>query len=157
MLGWHVSVADRRGRLATRMRFPQARRIVAADWDEAIEALTFSPRTAVVLMTHDLDDDARILSHLPRRTLRYVGALGPAHRRAWLLAQASAPGVAGNSDAPWSVRGPIGLDLGDRSPAGIAVAVVAEIVALLNRREPRPLSRTGVSGGSAHEAAGVSS
>src|SRR5262249_39243574 len=31
-LGWHVSVADRRARLATRARFPRAQAVVAADW-----------------------------------------------------------------------------------------------------------------------------
>jgi xanthine/CO dehydrogenase XdhC/CoxF family maturation factor len=37
------------------------------------------------------------------------------------------------------VRGPIGLDLGDRSAAGIAVAVAAEIIAQLNVRDAQPL------------------
>jgi len=130
-LGWHVSVADRRTRLATAARFPRARTIVAAEWDEAIDALTFSTRTAVVLMTHSVDDDACILARLARQPLAYLGALGPAHRREWLVEQASA--------AAHTLRGPIGLDLGDRSPAGIAVAVAAEILARLNCRHARPL------------------
>ena len=139
LLGWHVSVADRRARLATRARFPKARQVVAGDWESVIETLTFSSRTAAVLMTHDLDDDAQVLSRLPR-TLPYVGALGPAHRREWLLEEASSlGGVARHEQAPLRVRGPIGLDLGDRSPAGIAVAVVAEILAQLNWRTPQPL------------------
>lgn len=138
MLGWHVTVVDRRGRLATRARFPQARQVVAADWPEAIEMLTFSSRSAAVLMTHDLDDDARILSLLPQH-LPYTGALGPAHRREWLLEQALSL-TFDREDPPPPVRGSIGLDLGDRSPAGIAVAVVAEILAHLNCRDARPLN-----------------
>jgi xanthine/CO dehydrogenase XdhC/CoxF family maturation factor len=66
-LGWHVSVADRRARLATRARFPNADAVLAADWDKAVAALGFSPRTAAVHMTHSLDDDARVLSLLSGR------------------------------------------------------------------------------------------
>jgi xanthine dehydrogenase accessory factor len=136
-LGWHVSVCDRRARLATSARFPRARQVVAADWDEAIDAITFSSRTAVVMMTHNLTDDAQVLSLLPR-PLAYVGALGPAHRRAWLLEEALTLMIDGD-DEGLTLRGPIGLDLGDRSPQGIAVAVAAEILAQLNRRHARPL------------------
>ena len=142
-LGWHVSVADRRARFATRARFPNARAVLATDWDEAVDAVVCSPRTAAVLMTHSLDDDARVLSLLSRRQLAYVGALGPAHRREWLLEQASSLAVEPDVHAPVKLHGPIGLDLGDRSAAGIAVAVAAEILARLNHRDAKPLHDAG--------------
>jgi xanthine/CO dehydrogenase XdhC/CoxF family maturation factor len=128
-LGWHVSVADRRARFATVSRFPDAQAV--------LEAVTFSPRTAVVLMTHDLDDDARVLSLLSERPLAYLGALGPTHRREWLLEQASMLTVTPDDRIAGILRGPIGLDLGERSAAGIAVAIVAEILSHLNQRTAR--------------------
>jgi xanthine dehydrogenase accessory factor len=137
-LGWHVSVADRRARLATSSRFPEADHIVAADWWTSLESITFTPRTAVVLMTHSLEDDVEILSLFRERSVAYLGVLGPEHRRAWLLERID---DADRSD--WlreNLRGPIGLDLGDRSPAGIAVSIVAEIQSELNGRTPAPLS-----------------
>jgi xanthine dehydrogenase accessory factor len=142
LLGWHVAVVDRRARFATAARFPRATAVFAGDWNEAVDALTFSPRTAVVLMTHDLDDDARVLSLLSGRPLAYVGALGPAHRREWLLDEVSSLSAGHAADPPVMVRGPIGLDLGDRSAAGIAVAVTAEILAALNHRQAQPLDAT---------------
>jgi xanthine/CO dehydrogenase XdhC/CoxF family maturation factor len=142
-LGWHVSVVDRRARLATRARFPNARVVVAGEWDEAVDAVVCSPRTAAVLMTHSLDDDARVLSLLSRRQLSYVGALGPAHRRQWLIDQASAYDATRRDQIAMKVHGPIGLNLGDRSAAGIAVAVAAEILARLNHRDARPLHDAG--------------
>jgi xanthine/CO dehydrogenase XdhC/CoxF family maturation factor len=132
-LGWHVTVVDRRARLATEARFPTADAVLAADWDEAVNALRFTPRTAAVLMTHSIDDDARILPLLARRPLSYVGALGPGHRRRWLLEAAEREGPLSDALAQ-ALRGPIGLDLGDRSAAGIAIAVAAEILAQLNER-----------------------
>jgi xanthine/CO dehydrogenase XdhC/CoxF family maturation factor len=138
LLGWRVSVADRRARLATPARFPHAQTVVAADWDEAVAALGFSPRTAAVLMTHSLEDDAQVLSLLARRQVSYIGALGPAHRRQWLLEEVDALRGRLNDDLRLKVRGPVGLDLGDRSAAGIAVAVAAEVLAHLNARDAQP-------------------
>jgi xanthine/CO dehydrogenase XdhC/CoxF family maturation factor len=141
-LGWHVCVADRRARLATRARFPEADQLVATDWRAALQSITFTPQTAVVLMTHSLVDDAEILPMLAERPMAYVGVLGPAHRRRWLLEN-----VEDAADLEESfvnrLRGPVGLDLGDRSPSGIAVSIVSEILAELNGRTPAPLFQSG--------------
>jgi xanthine/CO dehydrogenase XdhC/CoxF family maturation factor len=140
-LGWHVCVADRRARLATPCRFPDADQLAAGDWWTALRSITFTPQTAVVLMTHSLADDAEILPLLAERPAAYIGVLGPAHRRRWLLENvedaAKLPAAFVNR-----LRGPIGLDLGDRSPGGIAVAIVSEILAELNGRTPVPLFRS---------------
>ncbi len=146
-LGWHVTVADRRARLATRARFPDADQLVAGDWSSALRSITFTPRTAVVLMTHSLVDDAEILPLLAERPAAYVGVLGPEQRRRWLLEMAE-EAVRLPEAFVNRFRGPIGLDLGERSPSGIAVSIVAEILAELNGRTPAPLSATRVA--SAH-------
>jgi len=140
-LGWHVSVVDRRRRLAIDARFPGVDTVIAADWDEAIEMLRFTPRTAVVLMTHDLEDDARVLSLLAQQPLAYLGVLGPAARRQWLVADHAERHVLTARHTAGTLRGPVGLDLGDRSPAGIAVSIVAEVLAALNARPALPLHR----------------
>jgi xanthine/CO dehydrogenase XdhC/CoxF family maturation factor len=137
-LGWHVCVADRRARLATHGRFPEADQLVASDWWTALRSITFTPQTAVVLMTHSLADDAEILPLLAERPAAYIGVLGPAHRRRWLLENVEDAAVLPETFVD-RLRGPIGLDLGDRSPGGIAVAIVAEIMAELNGRTPAPL------------------
>jgi xanthine/CO dehydrogenase XdhC/CoxF family maturation factor len=140
-LGWHVCVADRRARLATHGCFPDADQVVASDWWAALRSITFTPQTAVVLMTHSLADDAEILPLLAERPAAYIGVLGPAHRRRWLLEN-----IDGAATMPETfvnrLRGPIGLDLGDRSPGGIAVAIASEILAELNGRTPAPLCQS---------------
>jgi xanthine/CO dehydrogenase XdhC/CoxF family maturation factor len=135
-LGWHVTVADRRARLATRERFPDTDEVIAAHWRGAIGQIPFTPSTAIVIMTHSIADDVELLPHLDGKSLGYLGALGPAHRRQWVLDGANmAQGALAEK-----LRGPIGLNLGDRSPAGIAVSVVAEILAELNQRDAASLS-----------------
>jgi xanthine dehydrogenase accessory factor len=137
-LGWHVSVADRRARLATANRFPEADQVVAADWWRALDSIALTGKTAVVLMTHSLEDDVEILTALPERPLAYLGVLGPAHRRQWLLERIG--DVQASNWIRQRLRGPIGLDLGDRSPAGIAVSIISEILSELNGRAAAPLS-----------------
>jgi xanthine/CO dehydrogenase XdhC/CoxF family maturation factor len=135
-LGWHVTVADRRARLATRDRFPDADDVIATDWRRAIDQIGFTPRTAVVMMTHSIADDVELLPHLDGKAFGYLGALGPAHRRQWVLDGANVT----SGPLADKLRGPIGLNLGDRSPAGIAVSVTAEILAALNQRDAASLS-----------------
>lgn len=140
-LGWHVAVIDRRARLATRARFPHADQVVAGAWDSAMNQMIFTPQTAAVLMTHSLPDDIEILPLLAEFPLAYLGALGPESRRHRLLEETL-------HRAPMEqrqrvrLRGPIGLDLGDRSPAGIAVSIMAQILAEMNGRGAASLSST---------------
>ena len=138
-LGWHVCVADRRARLVTRSRFRDADQLVATDWRSALQAITFTPQTAVVVMTHSLADDAIILPLLVDRPAAYLGVLGPQRRRRWLLENSCE--VLPSSFVK-RLRGPIGLNLGDPSAGGIAVSIVAEILAELNSRTPTPLSES---------------
>ncbi len=66
--------------------------------------------------------------------------LGPAHRRDALLALVNEECPSISEDFVARLRGPVGLDLGDRSAVGIAVSVISEILAHLNDRDPLPLS-----------------
>jgi xanthine dehydrogenase accessory factor len=138
-LGWHITIADRRARNARAARFSSADAVIAASWDMAIDQIRFTPNTAVVLMTHSLPDDVVLLPLLADKPSAYVGVLGPAHRREALLQLVMENGSIGDEFAA-RLRGPIGLDLGDRSAAGIAVSVIAEILGQLNDRSGRPLS-----------------
>jgi xanthine dehydrogenase accessory factor len=138
-LGWHVTVADRRARRARSDHFPSADVVIAAPWEHAVRQIRFTANTALVLMTHSLPDDAVLLPLLADRPFAYAGVLGPAHRRDALLELAAHAGAI-NDDFVARLRGPIGLDLGDRSPAGIAVSVVSEILAHLHDRQARPMS-----------------
>ena len=138
-LGWHVTVADRRARLATAARFPEADHVVAADWWSAVRKIAFTPRTAVVLMTHSFTDDVEVLPLLDQFPMAYVGSLGPDERRLKLLVEVEESAGLDKTFAA-ELRGPIGLDLGDRSAEGIAVSVMAEILAVVNGRTAAPLS-----------------
>jgi len=115
------------------VRFPHADRLIRAWPDGALAQVGLTSSTAVVMLTHDpkLDDPAlKIALSSPAF---YIGALGSrttqAKRRRRLL-------EAGLSEAQLArLHGPIGLDLGARTPEEIALAVMAQIVAVRNGRQ----------------------
>ncbi|HYO76963.1 MAG TPA: XdhC family protein, partial [Thermoanaerobaculia bacterium] len=69
---------------------------------------------------------------LMRSQLAYIGLLGPKSRGEELFVEAGL-------QPDGRIHSPIGLDLGSETPDEIALAIVAEIQAALNRRSARPL------------------
>ncbi|MBX6322053.1 MAG: XdhC family protein [Rhodospirillaceae bacterium] len=126
LAGYEVTVIDPRRAFATDVRFPDVALI--DDWpDEAMERLKPDGRTAVVTLTHDpkLDDPA--LQVALRSPAFYIGALGSRKTHAARCARLLA---AGFTDAELArIHGPAGLDIGARSPAEIAISVLAQITA----------------------------
>jgi xanthine dehydrogenase accessory factor len=122
--GFEVVVVDPRGAFATEARFPGV--TLSRAWpDEALEALAIDTRSAVVTLTHDpkLDDPA--LAVALRSPAFYVGCLGSRRTQARRLERMRDLGL--DDDALARIHGPVGLDIGARSPAEIAVSILAEI------------------------------
>ena len=135
-LDWEVVVADHRPAFARADRFPGGCRIVRCRPGALAENVDLDRLDAAVIMSHHLENDATFLGQVARARPRYVGALGPRARRARLQE------MAGCTDL--FVRGPVGLDIGAELPAAIAVAIVAEIHAVLNDRDGRSLTEQGI-------------
>ena len=126
-LGFATIVVDGRAAFATRERFPDADDVVVGWLDEVADRIALGANDAVAVLAHDpkLDDPALIEAF--RRGCRYVGALGSRKTQGDRRERLRAAGV---SDADIArLHGPIGLDLGGRSPSETALAVLAEIVA----------------------------
>lgn len=130
LAGFDVTIVDPRTAFATPERFPGAR--LLADWPADVLAdIALDPYTAVAALTHDPKiDDLPIAAALEAGCF-YVGALGSrkthGKRRERLLANGVSP------DAFETVDAPIGADIGAASPAEIAVAVLANIIAALRK------------------------
>lgn len=127
-LGFGVTIIDPRTAFASTARFPDVALTTA--WpDEALSALAPDSRTAVVTLTHDpkLDDPA--LRIALASDAFFIGALGSRRTHASRLERLRADGVAEAALA--RIHAPVGLPLGGRRPAEIAVAIAAEIVQIL--------------------------
>ena len=136
-LGWSVTLFDHRPAYAVSARFPHAERVVLGAADELSALVNLGDFDAAVVMSHHLLADRAYLRQLAATQLPYVGLLGPAPRRHRLLAElgAFAQGLRGR------LFGPVGLDIGARTPEAIAIAIVAEIHAVLCGREGQSYSR----------------
>lgn len=134
LAGYRVLVVDPRRAFASDARFPGVE--VSRDWpDEALEKSRLDRRTAVVTLTHDpkLDDPA--LSVALKSEAFYVGCLGSKKTHAARLGRLEAAGFSAETIA--RLRGPVGLAIGARSPAEIAVSILAELIRERRRPEPR--------------------
>ena len=129
--GFEVIVIDPRGAFASPERFPGIQ--LRDEWpDEALARLGLDDATALVALSHDpkLDDPALELA-LPSKVF-YIGALGSRRTHEKRLERLRAAGL---GELTGRIHSPIGLDLGGRSPAEIAVAILAEVIQVRYRGE----------------------
>ena len=125
-----VRIIDPRTSFATAERFPGI--ALSHDWpDEALASAPLGSRSAIVALTHDpkLDDPA--LAAALKSPAFYIGALGSKTTHARRLDRLKAGGFSAAERA--RIRGPIGLDIGARSPAEIAIAILGQMTAQLRK------------------------
>jgi len=128
LAGYDVTVVDPRTSFASAERFPDV--ALVTDWpDEAMAALAPDARTAIVTLTHDpkLDDPA--LHAALRSPAFYVGSLGSKKTHAARVARLAEAGF--TEDEIARIHGPVGLSIGAKSPAEIAISIMAEITETL--------------------------
>ncbi len=145
-LGWHVTVVDPRPGHAIRTRFPLADELIVCRPEEVCTRIALDQGTVAVVMTHNFLHDAELLRALVSSPLRYLGLLGPKQRAQRLLDGVREQGVVLNQSRLGRIYGPMGLDIGADTPDEIALAVIAEIQAVLTgrlggmlRKRERPL------------------
>lgn len=125
--GYDVAIIDPRAVFSAAERFPGSDCLTA--WpDEAMAELGLDPRTAVVTLTHDPKiDDPGLLAALASDAF-YIGCLGSRRTHA---ARCERLAEAGFSKADLArLHGPVGLDIGARTPAEIAVSILAQMISV---------------------------
>jgi xanthine dehydrogenase accessory factor len=136
-IGFRTVVADGRPAFVGADRFPDADERIAAWPAEAFARVGLDRSTYVCVLSHDPKlDDAALLAALPSAAA-YVGAIGSRRSQAARRERLRAAGV-GERDLA-RLRGPIGLDLGGRTPEETALAILAEITAVRRGGTGRPL------------------
>jgi len=136
-LGWSVEVI---GRDATRSRpFHGTCGIEVWAPEEAAKKIVADEGTAVLLMTHNFNDDCGLLRFLLPSAARYVGVIGPKRRLDKLLECLHNSGYTPSAYELSRLYGPAGFDIGAETPEEIALSIISEIQAVLNGRYGNPL------------------
>jgi xanthine dehydrogenase accessory factor len=138
VLGFKTIVVDGRPRFATPERFPDVDDLKIGIPSDLIKSVPLVASTALVLVAHDYKYDLPVLRHALATPVGYVGLLGSSRRGKAILELLREDGV--GEDALRRVHVPIGLDLGAQSAPEIALAVLAEILAVQRGATGMPIS-----------------
>jgi len=128
-LEFDVVVVDDREEFANKNRFPLANEVKLGDFGSVVKSIDFREGDSVVIITRGHQHDEVVLKEcLSKDGLPgYVGMIGSKEKIAATFSHLRQQGISEQLLA--IVRAPIGLDIGARSPAEIALSIMAEIVA----------------------------
>ena len=124
LANYDVTVIDPRTAFASEERFPSVKLIT--EWpDEAMATIELDSRTAIVTLTHDPKLDDPGLHAALKSSCFYIGALGSKKTHATRVERLREAGFSDNEIA--RIHGPVGLSIGARSPAEIAISIMAQM------------------------------
>jgi xanthine dehydrogenase accessory factor len=127
-LGFRTVVVDPRQSFGSLERFPHADQLIQSWPQKAFAQIDIDERTAVAMLTHDPKIDDPALQIALKSPAFYVGALGSQRTQAKRRQRLLDSGL--SAEQIGRLHGPIGLDIGGVTPEEIALAVLAEIVAV---------------------------
>lgn len=131
-LGMRTIVVDGRERMATRERFPVADEIHVGMPSELAERIPATSRTYVVLLAHDYKYELPVLRVVLGSEAGYIGMLGSRRRGETIRGMLAEEGF--DAAALQRLHSPVGLAIGAKSAAEIALAIAAEIVTVREAR-----------------------
>lgn len=137
MLDFDVTIVEDRPEFASPDRFPNAT-VLEGDVPSMIEGMKYAWNSFIVIATRGHKLDADCMRAAVRTGARYIGLLGSRRKTVLIDEMLRAEGVA--EDRLAAVHAPVGLDLGGRTPAEIAMSVLAEITAIRYHGTGKPLS-----------------
>jgi xanthine dehydrogenase accessory factor len=125
--GFDVTVVDDREAYANRDRFPEAREVIAQDFEKAMARFTPNESSYIVIVTRGHRDDMRVLRWAVQTRARYIGMIGSKRKTIVIFRELSKEGIPAQLFE--RVHAPVGLDIGAITPEEIAVAITAELIA----------------------------
>jgi xanthine dehydrogenase accessory factor len=139
LAGFTVSVIDDRESYASLERFPEARQVIAEDFEQALPKLDIPENAYLVIVTRGHRDDMRILRWAVDQPARYIGMIGSKRKVLSVYKELEQQGVPASKFE--RINAPIGLEIGAVTPEEIAVAIVAEMIASRRNTDVGPLSK----------------
>ncbi|MCP5454556.1 MAG: XdhC family protein [Spirochaetaceae bacterium] len=127
-LDFAVCVADERPEYADPSRFPPGTETRVGRYADIVAEYPFGPATYAVVVSPSHSSDLECVRAILAREYRYAGFIGSRRKTRMILEQAVSDGFPPDKVA--ALRAPIGADIGAETPAEIAVAILAEIVAV---------------------------
>ena len=134
--GFDVTVIDDRETYANCERFPEAKEVIAEDFEKAMVRIRPTEGAFIVIVTRGHRDDMRVLRWAVQTPARYIGMIGSKRKTITIFRELVKEGIPEQRFE--RVHAPVGLDIGAITPEEIAVAITAELIAE-RRKVERPL------------------
>ena len=125
--GFDITVVDDREAYASRERFPDAKEVIADDFDKVMKRLLPGESSYIVILTRGHRDDMRVLRWAVQTPARYIGMIGSKRKTIAIFRELTKEGIP--AELFKRVHAPVGLDIGAVTPEEIAVAITAELIA----------------------------
>ena len=131
-----ILIVDPRSAFATKARFPTAK--ILTEWpDTALDEIELDQDSALITLTHDPKIDDIALEKALKSDCYYIGSLGSKRTHAKRLDRLKLLGFTNNQLN--RIEGPIGLDIGAKTPSEIALSIMAEIISVQRDKKTRKL------------------
>lgn len=134
LTGWEVTIVANPKEEKTENDFPGINKLIMVE-PETFH-LKMDEQTAVIIMTHSFVKDLQFLIALKEEKGAYMGLLGPLRRREKLFDDLLERCPDLSEEYLEQIHGPAGIDIGAETPQEIAISVLSEILAVVNKKEP---------------------
>ena len=124
--GYPHIVFDEREEFVSKERFPQASELHSGDYEVSIEKVKFIQPAYLLIITHTHEADYRVLKQVLRREYKYLGMICSRRKKAQMWEKLQDEGF--SEEALNRVHAPIGLDIGAKTPAELAISILAEVI-----------------------------
>jgi xanthine dehydrogenase accessory factor len=132
--GFDIVVSDDRPAFASKERFPEALETYAGPWEEVFPKLKVNGSSYVIIVTRGHTGDLTCLRWALGMPARYIGMIGSKRKFIEIAKVLEGEGVP--AEKIERVHSPVGLDIGALTPEEIAVAIVAEMIAVRRNAQP---------------------
>jgi xanthine dehydrogenase accessory factor len=127
--GFDVTVIDDRPEYANAERYPDAKAIIAGDYEKVCAELVLPQSASILIVTRGHHDDTRVLRWAVGTKAPYIGLIGSKRKVVSVFKELEKQGVP-SSSFDERVHAPVGLEIGAITPEEIAVSIVAELIAV---------------------------
>jgi xanthine dehydrogenase accessory factor len=128
-LGWEVIIIGSEYSSVNGSDFPFAKSVLTMKPEDLDQSL-FCKNTAIVVMSHNFSKDLRFLLNTITSKVKYIGLLGPVHRREKLLNAILDTDLMIDDLVFDKIHGPAGISIGSKTPEEIALSIMAEITSI---------------------------
>ncbi|NFE94287.1 xanthine dehydrogenase [Clostridium botulinum] len=132
LLEFNVTVIDNREEFANKERFPMVSNVICKDFNQAFEEVEFNKNSYFAIVTRGHKYDRECLEIILKNDFYYVGMIGSKGKVQFVISSLLEKGY--KKEDIDKVHTPIGLSIGAKTPAEVAVSILSEIIQVKNEK-----------------------